>query len=217
MTFKFLKPHNLWMSYLLILGFMSSVNGAQLSTEQNKIYIVNHGWHTGIIMSSELIKHMMPELNERFKHKTFIEFGWGDKGFYQANEITTKITLKAIFTPSESVMHAVGFNTSPPQYFKSSEMQALCLSDIKFNKLNRFIKDSFLVDDKNNIIKQRKGIYGDSQFYKGVGAYHLTNTCNKWTANALKQMGVDINPIFKLTAQSVMSSINDLDKQSCSD
>jgi hypothetical protein len=33
------------------------------------------------------------------------------------------------------------------------------------------------------------------------------NTCNKWTAKGLKSAGMDISPMFKLTAGSVMSAV----------
>ena len=51
----------------------------------------------------------------------------------------------------------------------------------------------------------QKGIYGDSQFYSGVGDFYLMNTCNRWTAKGLKSIGMDISPTLKLTAGSVMN------------
>jgi len=38
--------------------------------------------------------------------------------------------------------------------------------------------------------------------------YYLTNTCNKWTAKALKSIGMDIKPIFYLSAESIMDYLN---------
>ena len=61
------------------------------------------------------------------------------------------------------------------------------------------------MEDNRNLLKLQKGIYGDSQFYKGVGNFHLMNTCNKWTAKGLKSIGMGISPTFKLTAGSIMN------------
>ena len=58
----------------------------------------------------------------------------------------------------------------------------------------------------------KNGIYGNSQFYKGVGDYYLMNTCNKWTAKGLKSIGMDISPIFKLTADSIMTYIKGINQ-----
>lgn len=72
-----------------------------------KIYVVSHGWHTGFVVPSEHIYKEVPELKDRFGDIRSIEFGWGDKGFYQSKEITSGLTLRAIFWPTESVVHAV--------------------------------------------------------------------------------------------------------------
>jgi hypothetical protein len=58
-----------------------------------------------------------------------------------------------------------------------------------------------------------KGLYGDSEFYAALGAYHVFNTCNSWTARQLAQLDLPIWPYFKLTASSVMNAIADLPEQ----
>ena len=59
------------------------------------------------------------------------------------------------------------------------------------------------------MVELESGIYGNSQFYKGVGDFYLMNTCNKWTAKGLKSAGMDISPTFKLTADSIMDYLKD--------
>jgi len=172
-----------------------------------QIYVVSHGWHTGFVIDAKQIQHKIPELKKRFEDAEYIEFGWGDKGFYQAKEITSGLTLRAIFWPTESVVHSVAVPQNVSEYFASSEVELLCLNDSELSSLVNFIASSFYRDENNNVVELKKGIYGNSQFYKGVGDYYLMNTCNKWTAKGLKSVGMDINPTFKLTAGSVMSYV----------
>ena len=171
---------------------------------QEKAYVVSHGWHTGFVVPSRIIFEQLPELKQRFEKVLSIEFGWGDKGFYQAKEITSGLTLQAIFWPTESVVHAVGLEESVYQAFPHSEIRPMCLSKTELERLVRFISGSFARDRKGQIIQLRKGIYGNSQFYQGMGDYYLMNTCNKWTAKGLKSIGFDISTMFKLTAGSIM-------------
>ena len=173
------------------------------------IYIVSHGWHTGIIIPADLIQSRIPEIKNRFTNAKFLEFGWGDKGFYQANEITSGLTLQAIFWPTEAVMHVVSVPHEPTKFFPSSHMEKVCLDDAGYSALVRFIENSFYKDGSGNVISTRMGLYGDSQFYQAVGDYYLMNTCNKWTAKALKSAGMDISPMFKLSAGSVMDFVTD--------
>jgi len=172
----------------------------------NPIYVVSHGWHTGIVVPSKKVFEGIPELLNRFQNTSYIEFGWGDKGFYQAEEITIGLTLQAIFIPTESVVHAVGINNDVFTYFSNSDVQMLLLTEEEIKSLIEFISGSLARDD-NVLIATKKGIYGDSQFYKGVGDYYLMNTCNKWTAKGLNSFGMDISPTFKLTSDSVMKYI----------
>lgn len=172
------------------------------------IYVTNHGWHTGFVIPADIIYQQLPTLSSRFGSNSYhLEFGWGDKGFYQTNEITTAITLRAIFLPTESVVHVVAVPRDVKQFFPNSEVLPLTLSRSSLNQLVTFIKNSFKRDSKDKPVATKPGLYGNSQFYKGVGHYHLFNTCNKWTAKGLQSAGLDISPTFKLTANSVMTAI----------
>ena len=172
---------------------------------QNEVYVVSHGWHTGFVIPAPEIQRVMPELERRFGNTPYIEFGWGDKGFYQAKETTLGLTLRAIFWPTESVVHSVAVPQKVEEYFSNSEVAKLCLNDGELSALIGFISSSFYRDRSGNLLELQKGIYGDSKFYSGIGDFYLMNTCNRWTAKGLKSIGMDISPTLKLTAGSVMN------------
>ena len=172
---------------------------------QNEVYVVSHGWHTGFVIPAPEIQGLIPELERQFGNTPYIEFGWGDKGFYQAKETTLGLTLRAIFWPTESVVHSVAVPQKVEEYFSNSEVAKLCLSDGELSALISFISSSFYRDKSGNLLELQKGIYGDSKFYSGVGDFYLMNTCNRWTAKGLKSIGMDISPTLKLTAGSVMN------------
>jgi len=176
---------------------------------QEEIYIVNHGWHTGIVVPAKKIKNKLPKLRERFGDIPYIEFGWGDKDYYQAKEITSGLTLNAILWPTESVIHAVAVPKKADKYFANSIVETLCLSGREYSSLLRFISESFYKDEHGKILQLKGGIYGNSQFYKSVGNFYFMNTCNKWTAKGLKSAGMDISPTFKLTASSIMDYVKE--------
>jgi uncharacterized protein (TIGR02117 family) len=178
-------------------------------TGQEEIYIVNHGWHTGIAVPAKEIQNQLPKLKERFGDMPYIEFGWGDKNYYQAKEITTGLTLSAILWPTDSVIHAVAVPKKADKYFANSEVEILCLSGREYSSLLRFISESFFKDEHGEIVELKGGLYGNSQFYKGVGKFYFMNTCNKWTAKGLKSAGMDISLTFKLTADSIMDYVKE--------
>jgi len=172
---------------------------------QNEVYVVSHGWHTGFVIPAPEIQGVIPELEQRFGNTPYIELGWGDKGFYQAKDTTLGLTLRAIFWPTESVVHSVAVPQKVEEYFSNSEVAKLCLGDGELSALIGFISSSFYRDKSGNLLELQKGIYGDSKFYSGVGDFYLMNTCNRWTAKGLRSIGMDISPTLKLTAGSVMN------------
>ena len=187
--------------------YVVKYNNETIVEESEIIYVVSHGWHTGIVVSARKIQSNLPQLEERFGNTPYIEFGWGDNMFYPANEITTGLTLRALLWPTESVIHAVAIPEKVDLFFPDSQVEKLCLSSTNYSLLISFITNSFHKDEKGNIIQLKNGIYGNSQFYQGEGKFYFMNTCNTWTAKGLKSAGIDISPTFKLTANSIMDYI----------
>jgi len=120
---------------------------------QNEVYVVSHGWHTGFVIPAPEIQGVMPELERRFGNTPYIEFGWGDKGFYQAKETTLGLTLRAIFWPTESVVHSVAVPQKVEEYFSNSEVAKLCLNDGELSALIGFISSSFYRDKSGNLLE----------------------------------------------------------------
>lgn len=194
-----------------------TVNATKIQvTSAKTIYVVNHGWHTGFVVPVKTIQEQLPQLRDRFQNTAYIEFGWGDKGFYQANEIDSGLAIPALFWPTESVVHAVAVPEPALAYFPKAQVEVLCLQSRQYSKLIAFIESSFEKDHNGQLIKLKKGKYGDSQFYQGVGDYFLMNTCNNWTAKGLSSAELDISTTFKLTADSIMNYLSE-NKQALTD
>ena len=168
------------------------------------ISIVNHGWHLGLILPGSELNKAVPELKDRFGEPAYYEVGWGDKGYYQASEVTTGLTVQAMFFSKGAVIHVVAMPESPEKYFEGEPILKTCISDNELAALRKFIASSFARDSSGIILPLKKGIYGDSQFYDGVGRYSLRHTCNNWTAKALRSSGHQLHHPSKLTARSVM-------------
>lgn len=203
-----------WLLVLMLLlvsgcsGLPSLVEPGESHTPpEQKIYVVSHGWHTGLVIPAAALNLRVAGLAERFGTPAFYEIGWGDKGFYQAQEITTGLTLQAMFWSSGAVLHVVAVPDSPYLSFPYSEVMATCVSSAELASLLTFLANSFEQDEDGRILPLTAGIYGEAQFYAGVGRYHLLNTCNTWTAKGLSRAGQPVSPRFTLTAGGVMGAL----------
>lgn len=187
---------------------LAVVGAVEGSGERNElIHVVNRERHTGIVVEAAVIYRQLPELERHFGLVAYLEFGWGDRDYYQAVEVTTGVALKAAFLPTDSAIQVMAMNEDFMTFFAEDEVLSLSISSSGLDALVQFIVDSFERDENDKIVELRVGEEVNSQFYQATGKYHLFNTCNKWTAKGLRSAGMEGTIIFKLTAGSVMRAV----------
>lgn len=124
---------------------------------------------------------------------THLLLGWGDRGFYLETptwaDLKATTALKAIFWPSDSVVHAQYLPGPPAE--DTGRVVAVRIGEGAFRELCAFLEESFQRDPAGAVrLISGKG-YGDTDnFYAGAGSYHAFNTCNLWTSRGLKRIGV---------------------------
>lgn len=172
------------------------------------VHVVNHGLHVGLVLPAQPFNTLLPELAQRFPEANYYEMGWGDAGFYPSDQQTRSLALRALFASKGAVMHVVAIEQSPQSYFDNDDIATLCINEQQLSQLLSFVADSFKQPRAGELIKREPGRYGNSQFFQATGHYSLMNTCNRWTAEALDQAGMNLPYRFMLTAGSVMRAVH---------
>jgi uncharacterized protein (TIGR02117 family) len=169
------------------------------------IYVVSHGWHTGIVIrKAEVAPGAWPEADD-FPNVEFLEVGWGDRAYYQKPDPGVGDALAAVLVPGPSVLHVVGFRGSVRATFPASEAIALRLTPAQLARLVAHVRASYERDATGQVVPLGRGLYGDSRFYAAVGRFHLFQNCNVWTAQALQAAGLPV--ATDLTAGGVMRAV----------
>jgi len=194
-------------SVALLLPLSLSVAAAE-SDARIPIYLVSHGWHAGIVLERQHLSERAAVVQRDFANADFLEIGWGDSDFYQTPEPHIGHILKAGLLPSESVLHLVGFNGRVERYFPDSEIIELMFTPKQLKALSSYIVASFAEEGGGESLG--RGLYGDSQFYRSNERYHIFNTCNVWTARALKQAKLDIHPASAISVDDLMEQARGL-------
>lgn len=180
--------------------------------ESNKdIFIVNYGWHAGIIVKVEDINNSVWEIDSLFKEFEYIEVGWGDEDYYKNSDPSFWITLKAGIVPTSSVLHLRGISQHKLNSFSKDKIVKLTISEKGFGQLSLFIQNSFAKKNAK-FIPLSKGLYPNSLFYLSSKKYHIFNTCNIWSAEALRSAGLDITPFVSITTDNLFSQIYEIQK-----
>ncbi len=194
---------------------LTSQSSPAENSRQHMIYVVNHGWHAGIIVPAADLEQNIPQLRKHFSGADFYEIGWGDQAFYQAGEISTTLALRALFLSRGTVVHVVAIAGSPVEYFAGHEILGTCVGSSELDSLTAFLAENFAFGGEDAVIRPGRGIYGNSRFYKGAGRYSLLYTCNTWAAEGLRKAGVKIST-WGTTSAGIMNELRK-QKQACTD
>lgn len=169
------------------------------------VVIVNDGWHTSIVIPrTELIATgMLPEI-EDFPGASFLEFGWGDRAYFPAEEETLGMALEAALTPTQAIIHVAALPWAPDLIYTEAEVLQVHLTQDGFRLMVRSIASYFERPIGRPATPVLPGFYPESRFYNAHGTFHLFNTCNTWTARMLRAGGVNLSPAGIVTAEDLM-------------
>jgi uncharacterized protein (TIGR02117 family) len=145
---------------------------------EKTVYLVNHGWHAGIVIQQADIPALLWPESDDFSNARYLEVGWGDKDYYQTPDPHLGIAIKAMLWPTASALHIVGFDRAVTSFFPLSEIVEVRLSNDGFERMIRYIATSYYHDQDSVSKPIAKGLYGNSQFYLSGETYHLFKTCN---------------------------------------
>ena len=204
---------NLISTFLFLFGLGCFINLNCLYSQKSfepgneKLYIVKHTWHTGILFSRKTASPYLTVLKNDFTNANYLEVGWGDLDFFTAKKGTVGLALKAVLWPTKSVLHVMPYKNHPSWHFGEDKLIEIEVSKKGFINLIQNINNSFeLNGDSQKIKVETKGFAG-GQFFLSKEKYHLFKTCNVWTAKYIKDAGYPISSAFALTSKNVMTQI----------
>ncbi len=169
-----------------------------------KICVINFGIHSEIIVPFEhkifdWRKHLGMGKNADYN---YLAFGWGEREFYMnpPREIDAKIVagIKALFLPNPSVIRVEGYKNLPQNF----EIECFGVSQSGYLKLNKFIKNTFQLDQQGEKIRLSGGS-GNASYFEAKGTYSILRNCNSWTAEALRKADVN-TPVWAGLSTAIM-------------
>jgi uncharacterized protein (TIGR02117 family) len=171
------------------------------------LYVVSHGWHTGIVLHRrDIDTARWPEAAD-FPQADYLEVGWGDRDYYRATDPGLWLAIKAALWPAPGVLHVVGFRGSVAAFFPMSEIVPVAVTEPGLERLSALISASYERDAHGHPVPLGPALYGQGRFYASRENFHLFRTCNVWTAQALSVAGVEVSPVQSLTASGLLTQL----------
>ena len=182
-----------------------------------EVYVVNHGYHTGLVMlqraTDDLAQRqknvILHAVTRRFATYQWIEIGWGDDAFYRSAPDSSSVTwvtaALALFRPGNpSVLHVVGLKNDPRLAFPNSKIIRVNLTLEGYLRLLDFLDGSFATSGADPIAEDLgTGLHGPSLFFRGSESFNMFNGCNHWIARMLSVAGVPTTPVLATTSQGL--------------
>lgn len=185
----------------IVLAFILSVIPVNQDAEQPAtgidVFIRSNGVHAEFVLpiATEAVNWRAHFPTSHFRNvgppMTHIAFGWGDRGFYLETptwaDLRFDTAFKALFLKSSSAMH-VTYLSNPAA---GEQYAHLLLSPAQYQLLVEYVWASFQKDASNTVIVIPNTGYGTNDaFYEATRSYSLWNTCNAWTGEGLRHIGV---------------------------
>jgi len=175
--------------------------------EVRSVFIVHDAWHAAIVIKkANITAVVLPELRD-FPTSEYLEFSWGDRDYFPAPDAGFEMALKAAFWSRGSILHVVGFTKSVEAAYPGAEIVEIPLSEEGFQRLVRFISDTFSRPNPPTPAEARPGLFASGRFYAAEGKFSFLRTCNTWVAEALSAAGLPINPGYVITAGNLSNQV----------
>src|SRR5262245_29055984 len=198
-----MRPPGGPVALILALAITAAAAGRAAEGPATSIFVVTHAWHTGIAVRTAEVPPGRWPAAEVFAGAELVEVGWGDRDFWMAPRETIGLALKAALASEASVLRVLWFDGSLDRALPSSDIVELSVSRAGLAAFVDFVAESYARTPEGEPIDLGPAGPPGSRFYLAVGRYHLLNTSNRWTAQALIRAGLPF-AANTLTAGSIM-------------
>ena len=172
----------------------------------SQFYFFREGIHTHLVLPSELLLSVLPELAQQLQGAAWARIGWGDYRYYGAPDQTLLLGLRALLLPTRSVIAVLGIDSIESQASSTRSIYNIPDNHGLLQSVVEFVRRHFAVDRDNQIVQVRNKPCGEV-FYRSRGVYMCINTCNNWTSRGLKTGGLRCLPIINFFPGQVEQSV----------
>lgn len=173
------------------------------------IRLWSNGWHVNLAMRAEHFETNHP-FRQLYPDATHFLIGWGERGFYTAENAGFWKGLAAILPPSPAAIQIIA-SDEPVEHriWPGKDVVTATLSREGAAVLASSL-DSFVQRDVQGapIVLQQGRVADQSTFVAARGDFHFFNMCNHWTAKRLGEAGVPVSARISFTASGLMNAVS---------
>jgi uncharacterized protein (TIGR02117 family) len=156
------------------------------------ITVVERGWHTDICLPENDAGQWVANLARRFNGARYLCFGFGERRYLLTHDHGPVELIVALF-PSQAALLMTVLKAPPAAAFGPGNVVELGIDRAGLSGLQAYLREAVRIDHEDPPPPLADGPYPGSVFFAATGTYELVNTCNTWTANALRSAGLPVD------------------------
>ena len=145
-------------------------------------------------------------MKAEFPSAGYLVFGWGARDYYMARNPGIGDILRAVAS-GPAVMLVIPIPGSPDAFAGASKAFVLRVSRDGVERLSQFLWEYLAKGQEGTPRRIGTGPHPQSVFYASTGTYDLVHTCNTWTAEALRAVGLPVNAAGVVFAGQVLDQL----------
>lgn len=201
-------PSHYFIRILLFIGL--SATGFISNGQKHSVYIVQAGWHTGIVLETADIPFDIFKEAQPYTRDKYLDVSWGEEKYYQIPEPGIFLSASTILWPTRAAISMTAYSREIKNYYRKPIILEITITKEAYFALCNFLSDAFQRDKTGKIIPST--FYRDSSgFFLAKRKYSMFRTCNTWVALALKKSGLEISPFLLVTTRQLFRRLNKLD------
>lgn len=168
------------------------------------IYVVKRGWHTGIAIAAADWPNRNWSLLADFPDSDYLEFGWGDELFYQAEPETLWLGTRAALWPTSSVIHVIGVRSPIIENIYADDIVEVRVSADGLRRMAEAIEREFTEQTPAATPVSLRAAPKPNHFYGAKRKFFFPRMCNWWIASRLAEASCPIQPWTVITAPRIL-------------
>ena len=175
------------------------------------VYVIKRHWHTDVGFNAGDIPLPLAAIRAQLPASRYLFFGFGDR-HYLVNQDRGIGGLLGALWPGQGAVLVTGLAGTPEQAFGADEVIHLTLSAAQARRLEHFIWNTLGKSDGRATVLAA-GPYDASFYYASTLRYSAVNTCNTWTAAALRAAGLPVHSVGVEFSAQVWRQVRRIEQQ----
>ena len=170
-----------------------------------RVWVLGYGYHTAIYIEQPRGWRLGPPGKEA---APFVEFGWGDRGWYYESDMSWLSGANAVLVPSRTVFYVAGYDKEPAQAWPGLPLVERKFSGQELHALACTLEQCCLRTLQGERVEPLPtSPEYEGRFYESREFYIGWHSCNHWTIEQLRKSGQDVNELGVITQNQAFARL----------